>query len=165
MTFLESLTTCCMRRKLSGPQTIRVEIKHARGLKQLNITGDAPYCVCKVHGMDTFETATDMARHLTAKCQTQAVKGSLDPDWNETHEITGWYNDKALEFTVYDKGVAGAKVEGKVTLDPTQFYPSHFNDMIHFSDDKESWISVAVTYVGPTTVPAPDTQEKQEKQD
>mmetsp|Transcript_62921 Transcript_62921/g.178765 ORF Transcript_62921/g.178765 Transcript_62921/m.178765 type:complete len:160 (-) Transcript_62921:142-621(-) len=159
MTMLESVMSCCVRRKLSGPQTISVEIKHARGLKQLNITGDAPYCVCKVHGMEAFETATDMARHLTSKCQTKSLQGSLDPDWNETFELTGWYNDKPLEFTIYDKGLAGAKVEGKVSLDPTEFYPRHFNDFIYLTEDKESWIAVAVTYVGPTTEPVSDKLE------
>ena len=59
-------------------------------------------------------------------CRTEAVTGSLDPEWNETHELS-WCEGEALEFTVYDQGPTGSKTEGAATVPSDGFYPQGFS--------------------------------------
>jgi hypothetical protein len=105
-----------LRRVTSNSDTTNRQLKisflRATGLRHLNMSGDAPWCECQVGTNGP-------------KCQTGVVKGTLDPEWNETHEIT-WRPDMPLIFTVFDQGLIGSKTEGKATMQCERFLPGGF---------------------------------------
>jgi hypothetical protein len=61
----------------ASPRKLEVSIMWASGLEHLNLTGDAPFCTCTV--VRTGQGTT------TKTFQTKALKGTLEPAWNETH--------------------------------------------------------------------------------
>eukprot|EP00448_Togula_jolla_P014268 CAMPEP_0170585478 /NCGR_PEP_ID=MMETSP0224-20130122/9235_1 /TAXON_ID=285029 /ORGANISM="Togula jolla, Strain CCCM 725" /LENGTH=530 /DNA_ID=CAMNT_0010908965 /DNA_START=17 /DNA_END=1606 /DNA_ORIENTATION=+ len=74
-----------------GPlQKLQVSIVSAVGLKHMNMTGDALFCVCEVKHADK--------RAKAATCTTATVGKTLEPTWNETHEIDPWCMGEPLEF-------------------------------------------------------------------
>jgi hypothetical protein len=105
-------------------QRLQVTIIKATGLKHLNLLGDAPWCLCKVLRGDTLAQPSC--------CKTAAVKGTLEPVWDETHEIL-WKVGEAIEFTVYDKGLIGSKTEGKVVVPSDKFFPDGFEGSLSIS--------------------------------
>eukprot|EP00927_Polykrikos_kofoidii_P040347 TRINITY_DN3450_c0_g2_i1.p1 TRINITY_DN3450_c0_g2~~TRINITY_DN3450_c0_g2_i1.p1 ORF type:complete len:749 (-),score=127.71 TRINITY_DN3450_c0_g2_i1:144-2390(-) len=99
-------------------QKLHVTIVHAAGFRHLSRTGDAPWCRCEVRHADQRESPS--------RCETRALPETLDPVWNETHELDSWCVGEALEFTLFDKGPLGSKLEGKALVQSHQFYPHGF---------------------------------------
>merc|ERR1711964_589759 len=98
---------------------LRVAIVKAKNLRHLNFSGDAPWCCCEI------QKATN--KEQSSNCKTQVVKNTLDPVWNETHELDNWRVGDSLVFTVYDHGVLSSKTEGVSTLESGRFYPGGFD--------------------------------------
>eukprot|EP00927_Polykrikos_kofoidii_P054449 TRINITY_DN48861_c0_g1_i1.p1 TRINITY_DN48861_c0_g1~~TRINITY_DN48861_c0_g1_i1.p1 ORF type:complete len:863 (+),score=104.49 TRINITY_DN48861_c0_g1_i1:153-2591(+) len=105
----------------SLPRRLVVSIIRATGLRSLNWTGDAPRCSCKVQ-----HTEGSLSRPSTLRV-TRALRGTYDPEWNETHEVEPWYVGEALEFTVYDDELIGPKAEAWAALPSHLFYPAGFD--------------------------------------
>eukprot|EP00927_Polykrikos_kofoidii_P034426 TRINITY_DN29221_c0_g1_i1.p1 TRINITY_DN29221_c0_g1~~TRINITY_DN29221_c0_g1_i1.p1 ORF type:complete len:341 (-),score=54.77 TRINITY_DN29221_c0_g1_i1:96-1118(-) len=129
--------------------SVLVTVIHATGLKHLNFLGDAPYCVCEVKHMDQKTTPSSF--------RTQTVSKSLDPVWNETHELNNWHPGEALEFIIYDKGLIGARTEGRCSLPSSLFYPHGFEGEIPLHGLLEASVYVRVI---PTYDSQSDTQEQ-----
>jgi hypothetical protein len=126
-------------------QRLQVTIIHAAGLEHLNLTGDAPYCVCTVQRADK--------RTRPPSFQTKALKGTLDPVWNETHDIDPWMVGECLEFAVFDKGMLGSKQEGKVArLMSEQFFPNGFQGDLAIQGAKHATLHIRVLPVGSSVV-------------
>lgn len=120
-----------------------VHIVRAEGLQQMNhFTGDHPYCVCEVKHADSDAHPT--------KAETKPVTtgDTLNPIWDEAFEIDPWQEGEALEFTIYDKGLLGAKTEGKVLLPADVFFPMGFNGMLSISDIPGALLQVEVQILG-----------------
>eukprot|EP00927_Polykrikos_kofoidii_P059494 TRINITY_DN54643_c0_g1_i1.p1 TRINITY_DN54643_c0_g1~~TRINITY_DN54643_c0_g1_i1.p1 ORF type:complete len:1011 (-),score=180.05 TRINITY_DN54643_c0_g1_i1:70-3102(-) len=103
----------------TGAQKLYVSIVGATNLRQLNIVCDAPWCACEV------QSASPVAQRV--RCETRANCKATDPEWNETYVLDPWNVGEALEFTVYDKGLIGSKVEGRVTVPSSKFFPDGFD--------------------------------------
>merc|ERR1719242_384457 len=87
-------------------QTLFVEVVRAMGLKHMNhFTGDHPYVQCEVKHLDRHQRTTKVATKPVTQGDT------LSPVWNERLEIQPWQPGEDLEFTVYDKGLIGARTE------------------------------------------------------
>eukprot|EP00927_Polykrikos_kofoidii_P029790 TRINITY_DN25698_c0_g1_i1.p1 TRINITY_DN25698_c0_g1~~TRINITY_DN25698_c0_g1_i1.p1 ORF type:complete len:956 (+),score=141.81 TRINITY_DN25698_c0_g1_i1:62-2869(+) len=95
---------------------LHVTIIQATDLKNMNMAGESPFCVCEVKHADK--------RAKRTKCETRVVRKTLDPVWNEEHELEPWQVGEPLEFTVFDQSSVGAKIEGKVLLQSDYFYPN-----------------------------------------
>lgn len=116
-------------------QRLRVSIIRATGLKHLNLVGDSPWCACEV------QRAGKNAK--PSKCQTKSVPKTLDPVWNEVHDLD-WFVGESLEFTIYDKGVIGSKVEGRVVVHSQQFYPYGFEGELPIGGLDHAMLSISV---------------------
>lgn len=132
-----------------------VHIVRAEGLQHMNhFTGDHPYCVCEVQHLDTSAKATKV------ETQPATAGDTLNPVWDEAWEIEPWFQGEALEFTVYDKGLLGAKTEGKVRLDSETFFPQGFSGMVPISDLPNAQLQLEVQVLGmagaEAPAPAPD---------
>jgi len=103
-----------------------------------------PYCVCEVKHAD--------AHGNTTKAETQPVTSGdiLNPVWDETFEIGPWHEGESLEFTIYDKGLTGAKTEGKVLLPTESFFPNGFNETLNISDLPGAFLQVEVQILDST---------------
>eukprot|EP00419_Tripos_fusus_P005316 CAMPEP_0172683032 /NCGR_PEP_ID=MMETSP1074-20121228/18572_1 /TAXON_ID=2916 /ORGANISM="Ceratium fusus, Strain PA161109" /LENGTH=53 /DNA_ID=CAMNT_0013501817 /DNA_START=48 /DNA_END=206 /DNA_ORIENTATION=+ len=53
----------------------------------------------------------------------------MNPFWGETHMIDPYCPGDSLEFTLHDKGLLGAKTEGRVLLPSELIYPHGFSGM------------------------------------
>jgi len=134
-----------------GAYKLAVSIIQAYGLNHMNhFTGDHPYCVCEVKHSDKHAKTT--------KVETKPVTtgDTLNPIWNETHELEPWHQGEPLEFTVYDKGLISSKTEGKVVLPPT-FFPNGFSGTLQFSGLPHALLSISVRVLGPSTATTSDT--------
>eukprot|EP00928_Gymnodinium_smaydae_P067709 TRINITY_DN5070_c4_g1_i1.p1 TRINITY_DN5070_c4_g1~~TRINITY_DN5070_c4_g1_i1.p1 ORF type:complete len:1035 (+),score=243.79 TRINITY_DN5070_c4_g1_i1:77-3181(+) len=144
------------------PQKLEVAIIQATGLRHLNMTGDAPYVVCEVDHADRHQKK--------ASCQTQAIKGTLDPQWNEVHEVDPWRVGESLTFTVYDKGTIGSKTEGKITVPSRYFYPQGFEGEVPIEGLEHSMLYVRIVPAGASDVldangqPFPAQQQQHQQQ-
>eukprot|EP00928_Gymnodinium_smaydae_P046233 TRINITY_DN307_c0_g1_i1.p1 TRINITY_DN307_c0_g1~~TRINITY_DN307_c0_g1_i1.p1 ORF type:complete len:330 (+),score=85.50 TRINITY_DN307_c0_g1_i1:61-990(+) len=120
------------------PQTLEVSILEAHGLAHLNFTGDNMYTVAEIpRGM----------LHHSPKIETQVQKGTLDPVWNELHDLEGWVPGEPLVFTVYDEGMVGSKTEGKAQLNSEDFYPQGFEGPLALEGLQDATIIVRVVPV------------------
>jgi len=75
---------------------------------------------------------------------------TLNPFWGETHTLDPYYLGDALEFSVYDKGLLGAKTEGKIVLPPELIYPCGFSGMLNISGLPQALLHVIVRPLGPS---------------
>jgi len=125
------------------PQKLAVSILQAHGLAHMNhFTGDHPYVTCEVkhqHGH----------AHMT-KVETKPVTegDASNPFWGETHTLEPWHPGEPLEFSVYDKGLIGAKTEGKIVVSPELFYPNGFSGMLRISGLPQALLHVIVRPMG-----------------
>jgi len=122
------------------PQKLAVSILEARGLQQMNhFTGDHPYVVCEVNGKGV-------------KVETKPVTegDTMNPFWGETHTLDPYCPGDSLEFTVYDKGLLGAKTEGKILVPPELIYPTGFSGMLVISGLPEALLHVIIRPLGPS---------------
>ena len=127
-----------------------VHMIQAHGLKHLNhFTGDHPYCVCEVKHADSH------AHPTMAETQPVTTGDVLNPVWDEAFEIDPWQEGESLEFTIYDKGLIGAKTEGKVLLPAEAFFPNGFSGMINISALPGAFLQVDVQILPTTGVEAP----------
>lgn len=130
--------------QVAGPQKLSVSMLQANGLKHMNhFTGDHPYVTCEVKHLDAHAKMT--------RVETKpAIEGdTLNPFWGETHHLGPWYEGESLEFTVYDKGLIGAKTEGKVLLTPDLFYPNGFSGMVNISGLPHAQLHIIIRPLGP----------------
>lgn len=98
---------------------LRVTVLEAKGLRAADVsvmgrliggggTSD-PYCCCEVLGKpDT-------------KFQTKHISKTLEPQWNEEHEIEDYEQGDPLEFTVFDYDEGSNDLLGKATLGSSHF--------------------------------------------
>lgn len=100
-------------------RTLQVTIVKAGHLRHLNVSGDSPWCACEVLRKGR------RSRNATG-FKTEALKNTLDPEWNETHSIEGWAVGDALEFTIYNQGLLSSRTEGRVILESDRFFPDGF---------------------------------------
>ena len=129
---------------------LSVSMLQAHGLKHMNhFTGDHPYATCQVKHLDESKEAV--------KVETKpATEGDmLNPFWGETHTLSPWSPGETLEFTVYDKGLIGAKTEGKVLLPPDIFYPQGFSGMLAISGLPHALLHVIIRPLGAMVTEAP----------
>jgi len=120
-----------------------IHVVRAEGLQHMNhFTGDHPYCVCEVQHLDKNAKAT--------RVETQPVTSgdTLNPIWDEAWEIEPWYQGEALEFTIYDKGLLGAKTEGKVLLGSEHFFPQGFSGTLAIDGLQNALLQVEIQILG-----------------
>jgi len=149
-----SMEQTCWPEKLQ----LSVSILQALGLKAMNhFTGDQPYVTCQVRHLDN--------RTEVVKVETKpATEGdTLNPFWGETHTLGPWSPGEALEFTVYDKGLIGAKTEGKVVLTPEFFYPHGFTGMLAISGLPHATLHVIIRPLGAMVTEDTTTASKKKK--
>lgn len=103
------------------PQALSVSMLKATGLKSMNTAGDAPWCECQVQGDATLPHAGK--RHV----RTDAVRLSLAPVWNATHDLSAWLPSESLLFVVYDQLAAGSTVMGTAVLPGQSLISGTFN--------------------------------------
>jgi len=135
----------------TGAYKLAVSIVQAQGLKHLNsFTGDHPYVVCEV------KHAAHRERRTKVETKPVTVGDTLNPVWNETHELEPWHQGEPLEFAVYDKGLIGSKTEGKATLPAEMFFnnPNGFCGPLQISGLPHALLMVAVRIVGPSAITA-----------
>jgi hypothetical protein len=118
-----------------GPSKLRVTIFGAEGLAHLNFMGDAPWCACSVKHSH--------ARANPSKFQTQQLKGTLSPQWNETHDLD-WHVGEPIEFIVYDKGLLSSRTEGTVLVDSAHFYPQGFEGQVPLNGLPHAFLHVRI---------------------
>jgi len=127
-------------------QKLFVDIVRATGLQQMNhFTGDHPYVQCEVKHLDRHEATTKAAT------KPVTVGDTMNPIWNERLEIQPWQPGEDLEFTIYDKGLIGARQEGKVSLPSGNFYPQGYSGMLPVIGLQNAFLQVAVTPAGAAT--------------
>merc|ERR1719297_25947 len=132
----------------TGAYKLAVTFISAQGLKHMNnFTGDQPYVVCEV------KHAAHRERRTKVESKPVTVGDTLNPLWNETHELEPWHPGEPLEFTVYDKGLIGSKSEGKVTLPGELFSgPSGFSGTLPIAGLSQALLYVAVRILGPSAI-------------
>jgi len=133
----------------TGAYKLAVTFISAQGLKHMNnFTGDHPYVVCEV------KHAAHRERRTKVESKPVTVGDTLNPLWNETHELEPWHPGEPLEFTVYDKGLIGSKSEGKVTLPGELFFsnPNGFYGPLPISGLSHALLTVAVRILGPSVI-------------
>jgi len=134
---------------------LQVCIIEANSLRHLNhFTGDHMYCVCEVRCDHEHRASASSTRF-----ETSAVTGTLEPVWDEIHEIESWFEGEALEFRVLDKGLLGSRAEGKALLRSEDFFPNGFEGGIPLEGLPGSLLHVRVALV-PRSMPS-DSAEKQ----
>eukprot|EP00927_Polykrikos_kofoidii_P046074 TRINITY_DN4025_c0_g1_i2.p1 TRINITY_DN4025_c0_g1~~TRINITY_DN4025_c0_g1_i2.p1 ORF type:complete len:1805 (+),score=345.92 TRINITY_DN4025_c0_g1_i2:578-5416(+) len=118
--------------------TLKILVKSAVGLKHLNYMGDSMWVLGEVHHAAKGEKAISLrTREVASK--------TLEPVWNETHHFNHFHEGDSLEFTVYDKGMLGSKVEGKVTIPPAKFFPNGFEGALPLAGLDHASLSLAIT--------------------
>jgi len=122
------------------PQKLAVSILEAHGLQQMNhFTGDHPYVVCEICN-----------KGVKVETKPLTEGDTMNPFWGETHTLDPYCPGDSLEFTVYDKGLLGAKTEGKVLLPAELIYPHGFSGMLIISGLPQSLLHVIIRPLGPS---------------
>merc|ERR550532_148948 len=139
-----------MSQAIMPGQQLVVEVVRAIGLHHMNhFTGDHPYVQCEVKHLD---------RHAqTTRAMTNPVTmgDTLNPFWGERLELQPWQPGEDLEFTVYDKGLIGAKTEGRVQLPSHMFYPNGFTGSLEISGLPGALLEIVVQPATGTASAAP----------
>merc|ERR1719362_1634933 len=122
------------------PQKLAVSILEAHGLQHMNhFTGDHPYVVCEVRG-----------KGVKVETKPMTEGDTMNPFWGETHTLEPYVPGDSLEFTIYDKGLLGAKTEGKVVVPPELIYPCGFSGMLVISGLPQALLHVIIRPLGPS---------------
>jgi len=139
-----------------SPQKLAVSILEAHDLQQMNhFTGDHPYVVCEVVG-----------KGLKVETKPVTEGQTMSPFWGETHTLDPYCPGDSLEFTVYDKGLLGAKTEGRVLLPPELIYPHGFSGMLRISGLPHALLHIIVRPLGPSAKEEAQTNKgKKSKKD
>jgi len=132
---LRSLQNC----QKQSPPSLFVDVVAATGLAQMNhFTSDHFYVQCEVKHLNRHERTTKAAT------QPMTVGDTMNPFWNERLEIQPWHPGEDLEFTIYDKGLVGARTQGKVSLTSANFYPQGYNGRLPIKGLPSAFLHVAV---------------------
>merc|ERR1712183_578054 len=86
----------------------------------------------------------DRRSRPSTRIQTMPAGRTLDPCWNETHELDPWQQGDDLEFTVYDQGRSGSRVEATCVLRSHDFFPDGFDGELLFATSDEASAGNAV---------------------
>jgi len=130
--------------KATVSQILAVSILQAHGLQHMNrFNGDHPYVVCEVKHLDQRAAATK------AETKPMTEGNTLNPFWGETFHMGPWHEGESLEFTVYDKGLAGSKILGKTVLGPELFFPNGISGMLSISGSPQAMLHVIIRPLGP----------------
>lgn len=101
-----------------------VKLLSASGLRAADRGGKSdPYCLCEVAGKPM------------SRFKTQVIKKTLNPEWNEEAEITGFMKGDNLDIHVYDHD-GGNKVGdnlGTIILSNAQFDPTGFSGTVQLT--------------------------------
>jgi hypothetical protein len=128
-----------------------VHIIKAEGLKRLNhFTGDHPYCVCEVKNSSGQAQGAQMTTKPVMNGDT------LNPIWDEAFQVEPWQPGDTLEFSIYDKGLLGAKTQGKAFLSAEDIQPNGFAGVLSISGLAEAGLYVEVQIVGMSMPEAQD---------
>jgi len=117
-----SLGTPLTRQATPGPQTLKLTIVGARGLRcaDWSFIGQGtsdPYCVCAIQRQPKLSRVT-----------TPTIMNNVNPLWNHEAEIPNWTPGDALVFNVYDKDWGKSDdFLGTATLESERFFPSGFD--------------------------------------
>eukprot|EP00927_Polykrikos_kofoidii_P001859 TRINITY_DN10722_c0_g1_i3.p1 TRINITY_DN10722_c0_g1~~TRINITY_DN10722_c0_g1_i3.p1 ORF type:complete len:782 (-),score=117.47 TRINITY_DN10722_c0_g1_i3:304-2625(-) len=135
---------CQVAAAVVPPRELEIFIAHATGLRHLNLAGDGPWCRCEVERAAGSEQVGDGRNHQPPRCDTRALSKTLDPVWNEKHELGPWHVGESLLFTVYDQGLLSSKIEGRVQLCSADFYPNGFEGALPISGLEHAKLFVRV---------------------
>jgi len=127
-------------------QKLQVTIVKAAGLKHLNLFGDAQFCKCEVQSPKCFADAGQPGASCVTSTVGGTMSGTLDPVWNETHELSCQMGDSLL-FTISDKGLIGSSTEGKVTVRSEDFQKSGFQGDLPISGLEHATLTVKIELV------------------
>eukprot|EP00929_Paragymnodinium_shiwhaense_P021552 TRINITY_DN14020_c0_g1_i2.p1 TRINITY_DN14020_c0_g1~~TRINITY_DN14020_c0_g1_i2.p1 ORF type:complete len:838 (+),score=190.53 TRINITY_DN14020_c0_g1_i2:100-2613(+) len=116
---------------------LQVTFIQAFGLKHLNFLGDKMIATCSVKQKFKRDVVGPM------ECKTAVVRKSVDPYWNETHEL-GWNRGDSLEFSVFDQGLLNKKLEGKVIVPADVFYPNGFVGEVPLSGVSKAKLHISI---------------------
>merc|ERR1719433_1165763 len=116
-----------------------------------HFTGDRPSCFCEV------QHAGSHVHPTTVVTQPVTTGDTLNLVWDEVFEIDPWQEGEPLEFTIYDKGLIGAKTEGKVLLPAEAFFPNGFSGMLNISALPGAFLQVDVQILPTMAVETPMT--------
>lgn len=133
---------------------LKVTIMYARGLRNVGgINGGKsdPYVACEV----------DKKPHVGFT--TKVISSSLDPEWNEEHEVTNYLAGDTLRFTVRDKDI-GSKVDeqlGTVALAASKFLDKEFEQELTLtntggSKGAKSTLRIKIVNLGEGGIPFDD---------
>lgn len=155
MTYAAAVPNAALQEQMLEPEkfNLSVSMLQAHGLKHMNhFTGDQPYATCHVRHVDEHAEAV--------KVETKpATEGDmLNPFWGETHTLGPWTPGESLEFTIYDKGLIGAKTEGKVVIPPELFYPQGFSGMLAISGLPHALLHVIIRPLGAIVAETPTAE-------
>jgi len=85
------------------------------------------------------------------KLQTEVISNELNPVWNFVGEISGFYDDDVLHFTVWDKDTFPKPDDflGKAELTAQDFYPHGFHGELMLADSKtQATLTVMIVVTG-----------------
>jgi len=155
MTYAAAVPNAASQVQMLEPEkfNLSVSMLQAHGLKHMNhFTGDQPYATCHVRHTD------EHAEALKVETKPATEGDMLNPFWGETHTLGPWSPGESLEFTIYDKGLIGAKTEGKVVIPPELFYPQGFSGMLAISGLPHALLHVIIRPLGATVAETPTTE-------
>jgi len=155
MTYAAAVPKAALQEEMLEPEkfNLSVSMLQAHGLKHMNhFTGDQPYATCHVRHTD------EHAEALKVETKPATEGDMLNPFWGETHTLGPWSPGESLEFTIYDKGLIGAKTEGKVVIPPELFYPQGFSGMLAISGLPHALLHVIIRPLGATVAETPTTE-------
>eukprot|EP00929_Paragymnodinium_shiwhaense_P059857 TRINITY_DN29945_c0_g1_i4.p1 TRINITY_DN29945_c0_g1~~TRINITY_DN29945_c0_g1_i4.p1 ORF type:complete len:2081 (-),score=509.43 TRINITY_DN29945_c0_g1_i4:327-6569(-) len=115
----------------------QVTVVKAIGLKHLNVSGDNMWCEC----------VSDKRRRF----KTKTVSNTLDPIWNETHEIA-CADGRNLVFTIYDAGDRGTKTEGSVMVSTSRIGAEGMEASLPISGLERTMLTLRIHRIGGAAV-------------
>eukprot|EP00929_Paragymnodinium_shiwhaense_P093534 TRINITY_DN5370_c0_g2_i1.p1 TRINITY_DN5370_c0_g2~~TRINITY_DN5370_c0_g2_i1.p1 ORF type:complete len:1730 (+),score=362.01 TRINITY_DN5370_c0_g2_i1:146-5335(+) len=129
-------------------QRLQVTVLSARGLTNIDMVGEAPYCVCEV-----VQSAT-RGRKAVPRGQTTPLANTLEPTWSDVLDLEPWFIDEPLEFIVHDVNAFGKPREGRAALAPEHFYPHGCIAELPVNGLRDAVLQVQVVPVGAATADA-----------
>jgi len=130
-TALDGVSTRCLQERGGIIMTTRIKITvmSAKRLRNTDVLGGSdlcdPYCTCEVLGKPH------------TRCQTKALKDTLEPRWDENFFIEDCAVGDDLHFAVYDKDIGSRDdLLGQTTLPSLCFHTgTGFDDWMDLDDD------------------------------
>eukprot|EP00927_Polykrikos_kofoidii_P083490 TRINITY_DN8559_c0_g1_i1.p1 TRINITY_DN8559_c0_g1~~TRINITY_DN8559_c0_g1_i1.p1 ORF type:complete len:139 (+),score=20.65 TRINITY_DN8559_c0_g1_i1:78-494(+) len=134
---MQWIASCCTSREATKTASLKVTIAGATGLKRMNnLADDAPFCVCSI--------IPENGPQRPSVYTTKTIRNELNPSWNETFTLPDVLSSDSLEFTIYNQGFMGKKVEGKAILKGEQFERFGFEGDLEIPELKGAHLTVCV---------------------